>query len=65
MQNQTDSYEIFHTVLMMIGALICIAAIPAGAIFGYMLAIAAFFGGYFMLLLSGLILAIHSTGGAR
>jgi hypothetical protein len=65
MQNQTDSYEIFHTVLMMIGALICIAAIPAGAIFGYMLAIAAFFGGSFMLLLSGLILAIHSTGGAR
>lgn len=65
MQTRDDFYETFHTVLMILGALICIAAIPAGALFGYMLAIAAFFGGSFVLLLSGLILAIHSTGGAR
>jgi hypothetical protein len=63
MQTQ-PAFEIFHTVLMILGALVIIAAIPAGALFGYHLAIAAFCGGSFVLLLSALILAIHSTGGA-
>lgn len=62
MQSQ-NSFEIFHTVLMILGALVIIAAIPAGALFGYMMAVSAFFGGSFVLLLSGLVLAIHSTGG--
>lgn len=61
----SEQYETFHTVLMILGGLIVIAAIPAGALFGYHLAIASFCGGSFVLLLSGLILAIHSTGGAR
>lgn len=60
----SEQHETFHTVLMILGALIVTAAIPAGALFGYHLAIAAFFGGSFVLLLSGLILAIHSTGRA-
>lgn len=63
MMQSKNSFELFHTVLMILGALVIIAAIPAGALFGYMMAVAAFFGGSFVLLLSGLVLAIHSTGG--
>lgn len=54
--------EFFYTCLMFAGLLAIFTALPAGALFGFDVAAVVFSGGSLTLLLSGLILAIYSSG---
>ena len=54
--------EFFYTCLMFAGLLAIFAALPAGAFFGFDVAAVLFSGGSITLALSGVILAIYSSG---
>ena len=54
--------EFFYTCLMFAGLLAIIAAVPAGAFFGFYVAAVLFSGGSITIALCGLILAIYSSG---